>query len=274
MATPGFAPCPEPEEEAEEGEVGKELGEGRRINRPAGVDGEKAEGEEEFPKVEDGGEPGAGEPGGEAADENGIAADGASVLEGDGDAREEGGEGEEGQDARNVPPSDPSALPPDEEEEDGGEHDDGGFGKEGGQIAEKGEDVGSFFPLPLLAVEFDVGVEGEKEEGEGEGVFQFADPGDGFDGEGVDGKEKPADPSVPQAEAAQPFPKEKGAHEMAGKAGEVVAKGGVSPEVPGDPEEGRFERKVIDLGCVEPDVPEAGKGVESAVFGDLGVVIP
>ena len=84
-------------------------------------------------------------------------------------------------------------------------------------------------------------------------------------------EEKSAQPSPAQTEPAQEMPDKKTVGEVKHQIDDVVTEGEGPAEMPLHPECGGGERPV---GMRKPDVAQAGKGAEAAIFGDQPEVVP
>jgi hypothetical protein len=127
-------------------------------------------------------------------------------------------------------------------------------------------------PSGLLAVH--VSAEREQEEHQRERVLGLGDPGDRFNGKGMQREYERRQPCPTQAQLPQHAPDKKCAEQMQGQANDVVGEGMVAPEAPFGPEDRQGQRPVVVRRRGEPDAPKTVEASQIRILGDKAYVVP
>lgn len=203
-----------------------------------------------------------------------LGAGGADVIgfEVGGDGGHRGAEGEEGEQRENVRQSDAGISPVEDQQNRRGEGAGNRFAEESRdeknnceRIAAKGRAI----------KEGPVGVKGKEIEDEGEDIFSFGGPGDGFDVNGMDGKDGGGEPGNRDFQAEQGAPEKDGGDGVKENIVEVIEEWVKAGEVIFDPE-CRVNDGVIlrERQGMDPDGEQAGPGAEEGIAGDVLGVVP
>ena len=186
-------------------------------------------------------------------------------------AKEGGGRAE-------VRPAYAPAPPPGIKEENSREHDHRSLAEHGGEEPQErlDEEVPAMHRLrrgslsrPVVP---NVRIQGHQKRRQRQRVLEFGRPCDRLDNQGMDRKEHPAQPGVARPEGFKQAPDQECAEQMQADRGQMVAEQVFVPQVPLDPQRGRFERVVVGCRGSEPDPPQSRSAVERGIVPDLEIV--